>query len=60
MGWLLIPFIIIVIILGIGIVRNMNTSYRFGAGIFRSSEYNLEEKDDLSDKEYYDKEGLLK
>ena len=60
MGWLLIPLIIIVIILGIGIVRSMNTSYRFGEGMFKNSEYNLEEKDDLSDKEYYDKEGLLK
>jgi hypothetical protein len=38
----------------------MNTSYRFGEGMFKSSEYNLEEKDDISDKEYYDKEGLLK
>ncbi len=60
MGWLLIPLIIIVIILGIGIVRSMNTSYRFGEGMFKSSEYNLEEKDDISDKEYYDEEGLLK
>ena len=59
MGWLLIPLIIIVIILGIGIVRSMNTSYRFGEGMFKSSEYNLEEKDDLSDKEYYDEEGKL-
>ncbi len=60
MGWLLIPLIIIVIILGIGIVRSMNTSYRFGSGMFKNSEYNLEEKDDLSDKEYYDEEGLFK
>lgn len=59
MGWLLIPLIIIVIILGIGIARSMNTSYRLGSGMFLSSEYNLEEKDELSDKEYYDKEGLL-
>jgi hypothetical protein len=60
MGWLLIPLIIIVIILGIAFARSMNTNYRFGSGMFKSSEYNLDEKTEISDMEYYDKEGLLK
>ena len=29
-------------------------------GWFKSSEYNLDEEDEISDKEYYDKDGLLK
>ena len=60
MGFLLIPLIIIVAILGAAFFRSMHTSYRMGEGMFKSSEYNLDEKDEISDKEYYDKDGLLK
>lgn len=60
MGWLLIPLIIIVAVLGVAVVRVMKTNYRIGSGLFKSSEYNLEDKDVISDEEYYDKEGLLK
>ena len=68
MGWLIVPLLIIVVIIGIAIVviigiafvRSANSSYRFGSGMFKSSEYNLDEKDEISDKEYYDKDGLLK
>ena len=60
MGWLIIPLIIVVIILGGGIARAMKTNYRMGSGMFKSSEYNLDEKDEISDKDYYDKDGLMK
>lgn len=60
MGWLWIVFFIVIIILGLGIVRVNKTNYRTGSGMFKNSEYNLDEKDDFSDKEYYDSEGLFK
>lgn len=60
MGWLWIVFFIIIIILGLGIVRVNKTNYRTGSGMFKNSEYNLDEKDDFSDKEYYDSDGLFK
>ncbi len=60
MGWLWIVFFIVIIILGLGIVRVNKTNYRTGSGMFKNSEYNLDEKDDFSDKEYYDSDGLFK
>ena len=60
MCWLWIVFFIVIIILGLGIVRVNKTNYRTGSGMFKNSEYNLDEKDDFSDKEYYDSDGLFK
>lgn len=60
MGWLIFILLAIVIIIGIGAVRVNNTNYRTGSGMFKNSEYNLDDKDDFSDKEYYDKDGLFK
>ena len=60
MGWLWIVFFIVIIILGLGIVRVNKTNYRTGSGMFKNSEYNLDEKDDFFDKEYYDSDGLFK
>lgn len=60
MGWLLIPLIVLIIILGIAFARSAHTSYRFGEGLFKSSEDYLEEQDDLSDKNYYHEDGLFK
>lgn len=60
MGWLIFILLAIVIIIGIGAVRANNTNYRTGSGMFKNSEYNLDDKDDFSDKEYYDKDGLFK
>lgn len=60
MGWYIVPLIIIVIIIAVALVRAMNTNYRMGSGMFKSSEYNLDEKDEISDKDYYDKDGLMK
>lgn len=60
MGWYIVPLIIIVIIIAVALVRAMNTNYRMGSGMFKSSEYNLDDKDEISDKDYYDKDGLMK
>ncbi|MCD8027021.1 MAG: hypothetical protein LUF33_08920 [Clostridiales bacterium] len=60
MGWLIFILLIIVAILAIAYRRNSNHGYRFGSGLFKSSEDNLDEKDEFSDKEYYDDDGLLK
>ncbi len=59
MGWLLLILLIIVAILGIAFFRNCNQDYRIGSGLFKSSEYNLEDKDELSDKDYYKEDGML-
>ena len=60
MGWLLIPLIIIIVIIGVAFVRNRNEQFRFGSGLFKNSEYSLDDQDEFVDKEYYDKDGLLK
>ncbi|MEE0873386.1 MAG: hypothetical protein UIH27_07975 [Ruminococcus sp.] len=56
----IILLLIVAVIIGLGIVRVNNTNYRTGAGMFKSSEYNLDEKDEFSDKDYYDGNGLFR
>ncbi len=57
----LIFLVLIVIIIGIAYFRNANINYRIGKGMFEDSENNLDEKPDISDKEYYDGDkGLFK
>ena len=61
MVWLIIVLLILVVILGTAFVRISNVGYRNGAGMFKNSEYNMDEKEELSDKEYYDEnKGLFK
>ncbi len=56
---LIIVLIILILLIGTVFVRNANISYRTGAGLFKSSENNMDEKEDFSDKEYYDENGGL-
>ena len=51
---------VFIAIIGIAYVRNRNEQFRFGSGLFKNSEYNLDDKDEFVDKDYYDKDGLLK
>lgn len=60
MGWLVFWLLVLVVLIALVYRRNSNHSYRMGSGMFKSSEYNLDEKEELSDKEYYDKDGLMK
>lgn len=60
MGWLIIPLLILVIIFGAAFCRTAHHGYRFGSGLFKSSEDNFDEKEELPDKDYYDKDGLMK
>ena len=60
MGWLLIPLLILVAIIAVAVYRNANVNYRTGSGMFKNSEYNLDDQDELSDKDYYNEEGLFK
>ena len=39
MGWLIVPLLIIVVIIGIAFVRSANSSYRFGSGIFKRTKF---------------------
>ena len=45
MGWLLIVLLILVAIITVAAIRNRNHDYRMGSGLFKNSEYNLDEKD---------------
>ena len=60
MGWLLIPLLILVAIIVVAVTRCANVNYRIGSGMFKNSEYNLDDQDELSDKDYYNEEGLFK
>lgn len=58
---IIIAFVVVLILLGVAFARNSKMNYRTGKGLFENSEYNLEEKKDVSDKEYYDGDnGLFK
>lgn len=59
MFWLVFWILVCVAILAYGIRRMANHDYRFGSGLFKSSENNLDEKDEFVDKDYYDKRIFL-
>lgn len=59
--WIIVLLIVIVAAVIAGsFVRSSNYNYRIGSGMFKSSDDNLEEKEEISDKEYYDRDGLFK
>ncbi len=60
MGWLVFWLLVLVVIIAYAFRRGANHNYRTGSGLFKNSEYNLDEKEELSDKEYYDRDGLMK
>lgn len=53
----IITVVVIMIIIIVNVIRNGDIGYRIGKGMFESSEHNLEDKSDISDKEYYDGDG---
>ncbi|MBQ1239584.1 MAG: hypothetical protein II118_03850 [Ruminococcus sp.] len=56
-------FFIIFMVIAIAIVlmiRGYNYNHRIGEGMFKNSEYNLDEPDDFVDKNYYDEDALKK
>ena len=55
----IIVLLILVLLIGAVFARNANMSYRTGAGLFKSSDNNMDEKEEFSDKEYYDENGGL-
>lgn len=52
MFWLVFWILVCVAILAYGIRRMANHDYRFGSGLFKSSDSNLDEKDEFVDKDY--------
>lgn len=60
MGWAIFWLLVLVAIMCIAISRVREESYRNGSGLFKNSEYNLYEKDDLCDKEYFHEDGMMK
>ena len=58
MGWLLFWLLVLVVIMGFAFSRGCNHNYRFGSGLYKSSEDNLDEKDEwvvtgVSDEQTY-------
>ncbi len=58
MGFLIFLVFIIVGVLVAVMVRSFNYNHRIGEGMFKNSEYNLDEPDDFVDKNYYDKDAF--
>ena len=50
----MIGFIIVIAVIIVLMVRSYNYNHRIGEGMFKNSEYNLDEPDDFVDKNYYD------
>ena len=53
----MIGFIIVIAVIIVLMVRSYNYNHRIGEGMFKNSEYNLDEPDDFVDKNYYDKDA---
>ena len=63
MEWLYIigGLVVIVIILALAFSRRTNDYYHAGSGIFKNSEYDLDDdKKDFCDVEYFNKNGKMK
>lgn len=63
MGWIIFLIVIAIVILLVilaSFMKSFNMGYRWGSGLFKSSESNLDEKQELSDKTYFRDDGLLK
>ena len=58
--WLII-FAVVILIIAIAYSRSMNDNYHAGGGMFKNSEYNLDaEEKDISDVEYFNRDGKMK
>ena len=60
MGYFIFIGIMVVVIAVVLMFRNYNYNHRIGEGMFKNSEFNLDEPDDFVDKNYYDKDALDK
>lgn len=60
MGFMIFMGVMVIVIAIALMIRNFNYNHRIGEGLFKSSEYNLDEPDDFVDKNYYDKDALKK
>ena len=60
MPWLIIGIIIVALLAAVAAEKAMRINYSIGSGMFKHSENNLDEKEELSDKDYFDKDGFLK
>lgn len=57
----LIILAVVIVIMAVAYSRSMNDSYHAGSGMFKNSEYNLnEEEKDISDIEYFNRKGKMK
>ena len=60
MGYWAMVIVVAVVIPVVLMIRYFNQNHRFGEGLFKDSEYNLDEPDDFVDKNYYDENALKK
>lgn len=54
----MIAFLVVIAVIITVMVRGFNYNHRIGEGMFKNSEYNLDEADDFVDKNYYDKNAF--
>ena len=61
MFWIILLIAIVAVVIVAGGFRFERTNYRVGSDMFKSSEFNLDERDNVADKTYYDdNNGLFK
>lgn len=60
MGFVIFIIIMVIAVAIVLMIRGYNYNHRIGEGMFKNSEYNLDEPDEFVDKNYYDKDALKK
>lgn len=56
--FIVLAIIFVGVVFGIAVARFSHMGHRMGEGMFKSSEYNLDDQDEFSDKNYYDENAL--
>lgn len=56
--FVVLAIIIVGVVFGVAVARMSHMGHRMGEGMFKSSEFYLDEQDDISDKDYYDENAL--
>ncbi|MEE0957929.1 MAG: hypothetical protein UH734_07615 [Ruminococcus sp.] len=59
MFWVILLIAIVAVVVVAGCFRFGRTNYRIGSGMFKSSEYNLDDQDNFDEKTYYDDDKEL-
>lgn len=58
--WWLLLLAVVIILFAVYYAKTQSINYSIGSGLFKNSEYNLDDPEELADKDYFDKDGMLK